>query len=132
MYLKFTLLEAFCIFGNNQLIDAALDITVHEGGEIVDGVIDAMVGDSTLRIVVCSNFCGAIAGRDESFTARSDVIDVFLVLFVVNEGAQTSQSALFVLRLVARFGTFDEDFLRLRRYWGSSNYNEDARRTLLY
>mgnify|MGYP007026104471 CR=1 FL=1 len=50
--LQFALFQSFCIFRHNQVVDAVLDVSVHEGGEIVDGVVDAVVRDASLRIVV--------------------------------------------------------------------------------
>ena len=38
------------------MVDAVLDVSVHEGGEIVDGVVDAVVRDASLRIVVSTDF----------------------------------------------------------------------------
>ena len=64
------------------MVDAVLDIAVHEGGKIIDGVVDAMVGDASLRIVVCANLGTAVACADEAFPSRCDVIDVLLVFTV--------------------------------------------------
>ena len=34
------------------MVDAILNVAVHEGTEIVDGIVDAMVCDTSLRIIV--------------------------------------------------------------------------------
>lgn len=93
------------------MVDAILNITVHKGGKVINGIVDAVVGNTSLRIVVGTYLCRAVTGRDHCLALGSDVVDVFLVLFVVYKGTQARQGAFFVLRLVARFGTFDENFL---------------------
>ena len=52
------------------MVDAILNVAVHESLEIVDGVVDAMVGDASLRIIVGANLCRAVAGRYESLASR--------------------------------------------------------------
>ena len=93
------------------MIDAVLNITVHKGGEVIDGIVDAVVGDTSLRIVVGAYLGRTVTGRNHGLSFGSDIIDVFLVLLVVYKGTQARQGAFFILRLVARFSTFDEDFL---------------------
>ena len=41
--------EAFGVFGNLELVDDFLDVTVHKHGEVVHRVADAVVGDARLR-----------------------------------------------------------------------------------
>jgi hypothetical protein len=72
------------------VVDAILNLSVHESGEVINGVVDAMVRDAPLWIVVGANFGGAIACRDEALTSRRDVVDVFLMLAVVDIGAQST------------------------------------------
>ena len=43
------------------MVDAVLDVTVHNGGLVVDVIVDAMVGVTSLRIVVRADFGGAVA-----------------------------------------------------------------------
>ena len=62
-----------------------MDVSVHEGGEIVDGVVDAVVRDASLRIVVGADFSGAVAGRHHCLASRRDVVNVFLMFFVVDD-----------------------------------------------
>ena len=78
-------------------------------------VVDAVVGDAPLRIVVGANLGRAVAGADHCLALGGDVVDVLLVLLVVDEGAQAAQGTFLVLGLVARLGTFDEDFLHHAR-----------------
>ena len=97
------------------MVDAVLDVAVHEGGEVVDGVVDAVVGDAALRIVVGADFGRAVAGGDEGLAARGNVVDVLLMLTVVDVGAQSGKGTFLVLWLVAGFRTFHKDFLLLAR-----------------
>ena len=60
--LQLALLESFCILGYHELINAVLNVTVHEGCKIIDGVIDAVVGDASQRIVVGADLCRAVTG----------------------------------------------------------------------
>ena len=92
------------------MVDAVLDVSVHEGGEIVDGVVDAVVRDASLRIVVGAYLGGAVASADHRLTLGGDVVNVLLVFLIVDEGTQAREGAFLVLGLVARLGTFDEDF----------------------
>ena len=66
--LKFAFFQTFRIFRHNQVVDAVLDVSVHEGGEIVDGVVDAVVRDASLRIVVGAFLGGAVASADHRLT----------------------------------------------------------------
>ena len=54
--LEFTLLQSFRILSHHELVDTFLDVAIHEGGEIVYGVVDAVVGDAALRIVIGTDF----------------------------------------------------------------------------
>ena len=69
------------------MVNAVLDVAIHKSCEVVDGVVDAVVGNATLRVVVSAYFGRAVARGDEGFTARGDVVDVFLVLAVVDVSA---------------------------------------------
>ncbi len=74
--LQFALFQSFCIFRHNQVVDAVLDVSVHEGGEIVDGVVDAVVRDASLRIVLGAYLGGAVAITPHRLTLGGDVVDV--------------------------------------------------------
>ena len=93
------------------MVDAILDVAIHEGSEIIDSVVDTMVGDASLRIVVRPDFCRTVAGANHRLTLAGDIIDIFLMFFIVDESTETREGTLLVLGLVARLGTFDEDFL---------------------
>ena len=54
--LKFAFFQAFCIFRYDQMVDTILDVSVHEGCQIIDCIVDAVVGDTSLGIVVSSYF----------------------------------------------------------------------------
>ena len=50
-------LEALGVLGDLELVEDVLDGTVHEDRKIVHRVVDAMVGHTGLRIVVCTDLC---------------------------------------------------------------------------
>ena len=95
------------------MVYAVLYVPVHEVGKVVNRVVYAVVGYAPLGIVICAYLGGTVAGGNERLAARSDVVHVFLVLVVVDIGAQARQGAFLVLGLVARFGTFNEYLLHL-------------------
>ena len=97
------------------MVDAILDVTVHKGGQVVDCVADAVVGNTALWIVVGTDLGRAVTGRNEGLATRSNVVHILLVLVVIDEGTQASQCPFLVLGLIAGFGTLDEDFLLLTR-----------------
>ena len=86
--LQLALLDTFSVFGNREAVNAVLNVAVHEGGEVVNGVIDAVVGDATLGKVVGANLGRTVAGGDHGLATRGDVVHVFAVLAVVDEGAE--------------------------------------------
>ena len=60
-YLKFAFLQPFRIFSYDQVVDTVLYIPVHESRKIINRVINAVVGDTSLRIVVCTDFRRAVS-----------------------------------------------------------------------
>ena len=46
--LQFGLLQSFCIFRHDEVVNAVLDVAVHEGCQVVDGVVDAVVDNTSL------------------------------------------------------------------------------------
>lgn len=85
--LEFGLFQPLGVLSDGEVVDAVLYVAVHECREVVDGVVDAVVGDATLRVVVGADLCAAVTGADEALAARGDVVDVLLVLAVVDECA---------------------------------------------
>ena len=66
-----------------------------------------------LRIVVRTDFGRTVTGGHHCLPAVGNVVDIFLVFFVVDERARRAKALSFVLGLVARFSTFYQDFLGL-------------------
>ena len=85
--LKLALLDAFSVFGDREAVDAVLNVAVHKGGEVVDGVIDAVVSDATLGKVIGADLGRTVSGGDHGLAARRNVVHVFAVLAVIDEGA---------------------------------------------
>ena len=76
-----------------------------------------MISDSSLRIVVGANLCGAVARGHHCLSLAGDVVEVFLMLLVIDERAQASQSPFLVLWLVAGLLTLDQDLFTYSSYW---------------
>ena len=53
------------------------------------GETDTVVSNTSLREVVGTYLGRAVAGRDKSLAVVGNVVDIFLMLAVVDEGAQT-------------------------------------------
>ena len=85
--LQFGFLEFLGVLGHNEMIDAVLDVTVHKGGQIVDGITDTVVGDAPLGIVVSADFGRAVTCRDKRLAPGGNVVLVLLMLVVIDEGA---------------------------------------------
>ena len=105
--LQRTLLQSLGILGHSEPVDAFLDVTIHEGGAVVDGVAGAVVGNAALGVFVGANLGLAVTGGNHRLAACSDVVDVLLVLLIIYKGTQARERTFLILRLVARFGAFD-------------------------
>ena len=53
--------ELFGVLGKLEGFDEILDVAIHEGGEVVHGVADTVVGHARLGVVVCANLLGTVA-----------------------------------------------------------------------
>jgi len=60
------------------------DVTVDKGGEVIDGQVDAVIGDAVLGIVVGADFFLASAAADEA-AAVGGVFGGLLLLFALEE-----------------------------------------------
>ena len=45
------------------MVDEVGEVAAEDSGQIIDGVVDAMVGDAALREIVGADFGRAVAGR---------------------------------------------------------------------
>jgi len=70
------------------MINAVLNIAVHKSGEVIDGIVDTVVGDTSLRIVVSTYLYRTVTGGNHGFAFGCDIVDVFLVFLVVYKGTQ--------------------------------------------
>lgn len=93
------------------MVNAVLNVAIHKGGQIVNGIVDAVVGDTSLRIIVGTYFCRSVSGRYHCFSFAGNVVNVLLVFFIIYKGTQARKGSFFILRLVTGFGTFYQDFL---------------------
>ena len=59
LYLRF--FHSFRIFTHDQLVDHVLNFAVHKSRKVINGVVDAMIGNSSLRIVVGAYFRRSVA-----------------------------------------------------------------------
>mgnify|MGYP000788838463 CR=1 FL=1 len=69
-----------------------------------------MIRDTPLRVIVRTDLRGAVTGRYHGLTLAGDIVQVFLVFLVIYKRTQAREGAFLVLRLVASFRTFYEDF----------------------
>ena len=93
------------------MIDAILDITVHKCRKIVDRIVYTVIGHAALREVVSADLCRTVTCADHCFSTRCNVIEIFLMLFVVYECSEAGERTFLVFRLVACLGTFDQYLL---------------------
>ena len=92
------------------MVNAVLNVPIHKGGQIVNGIVDAVVGDTSLRIIVGTYFCRSVSGRYHCFSFAGNVVNVLLVFFIIYKGTQARKGSFFILRLVTGFGTFNQNF----------------------
>ena len=85
--LQFGSLELFGILRDGELIDYILDVSVHKCLKIVYGIIYTVIGDTPLRVVLGTYLSRTVAGRHHGLSAGSYIVDIFLVFFIVDEGA---------------------------------------------
>ena len=97
--LQLALLQTLGVLGYDQVIDAVLNIAVHEGRKVVDRVVDAVVGDTPLRVVVGADLGRAVARRDHRLTLRGDLVEVLRVLEVEDARAELLERLVEVLEL---------------------------------
>lgn len=95
--LEFALLEALGVFRYDQMVDAVLDVAVHEGRQVVDRVVDAVVGDAPLRVVVGTDLGRTVARRNHRLALRGDFVEVFRIFEVEDAGAKFFESLVEVL-----------------------------------
>lgn len=86
---KFGCLEFLRVLRHGETVDAFPDVTPHECRKIIDGIVYTVVSDTSLREIISADLCGAVAGADHGLSFRSDVIEVFLMLAVIDKGSQT-------------------------------------------
>ena len=69
MLLQFGFLKTLSVLGYDEVVDAVLDVSVHECCKVVDGVVDAVVRDAPLGIVVGTYLCRTVACRHQSLAS---------------------------------------------------------------
>src|SRR6266568_1384301 len=60
--------EPFLLAGEAQRVDQVVEVALQDVGQIVDGIVDAVIGDPVLGEVVRPNLGRAVAGADLSAT----------------------------------------------------------------
>ena len=56
----------FCILGYSQMVDTVLNVSIHKGGQIVNGIVDAVVVTRPW-IIGGTYFCRSVSGRYHRF-----------------------------------------------------------------
>ena len=99
MCLQFRLFQSLSVLRYDQVVDHVLNVTVHEGREVVDRIVDAVVGDTSLRVVVGADLGRAVARRDHRLALRGDLVEVFRVFEVEHARTQLFEGLVEVLEL---------------------------------
>ena len=113
--LQFPFLQSLRILGYLQRIHHPLNITIHEGRQVVYGITYTVVRYSPLRIIVSTNLCRTVARRYHRLATCRYIIDILLMLLIIYLRAQTRQSTFLVLRLVASLCTLNQYLLHFAR-----------------
>jgi len=100
------------VFGHGEGIEEGLDIAVHEIGEVMGGVADAMVGDARLREVVGADFGAAVARRDHRLTFRCYGVVMLLERHIVELIAEHLERQFAVFGLFAGYLALNHDARR--------------------
>ena len=90
-----------------EAIGHFVDFAFHEAGEVVEGALDAVIGDAVLRIVVGADFFFASTGADEAATVGGVFGGFFLLAAFEEAGAEDGEGLLFVFDLAATVLTAD-------------------------
>ena len=94
------------------MVDHVLNVAVHESGEVVDRVVDAVVGDAALRIVVGADLGRTVARRDHRLALRGDFVEVLRVFEVEDARTQLLERLVEVLQLGFLVLTLHDDARR--------------------
>ena len=86
-----------------------INISVHNGGNVGTGVMDAMVGDAVLREIVSADFFAAVAGADERFARLTGVFHFFGFFLFEKAGTEDVHGFDAVLLLAALVLHGDDD-----------------------
>ena len=89
------------------MVDAILHISIHKSREIVNGIVDAVVGDATLWVVVGADAFAAVAAADQGFAFSGFFGLGFAFLRVVQAGGEDFHRLRFVGVLAAAVLAFD-------------------------
>ena len=79
------------------MVYAVLNLTVHEGREVIYGIIDSVVCDATLGVVVGAYLGAAVSCGNHGLALAGDIVEILLVFLVVNEGTQARKCPFLVL-----------------------------------
>ena len=94
-------LESFCVLGYLKLVDASLDVSVHKNRKVVHTPVDAMVGHSSLRIIVSTDLGRAVTGADHGLALGRDTVEILLVFKVIESGTEFLEGPVLVFELRA-------------------------------
>lgn len=95
------LFQTLGVLGYLELVDALLDVTVHEDRKVVHRPVDAVIGHTALRIVVRADLRRTVTGGDHSLALGTDLVEIFLMLKVIETGTELLEGAVLVLELGA-------------------------------
>ena len=92
-------LETLGVLSDGKLVDDLLDIAVHEDGQVVHRIVDAVVGHTGLGIVVRTYLGRAVTGGHHGLALFGHLVEVLLVLHIIDTGTQLGEGLVEVLEL---------------------------------
>src|SRR5215203_705774 len=91
--------ELVCPLLGGEGLGELFEVAAEGGFEVVGGDADAVVGDASLREVVCADLRRAVAGTDLRLAERAFLLGPFANLAFQEPGLEDPQSLLLVLKL---------------------------------
>gem|GEM_PF-5564632 len=102
------LLELRTLIRNSESIDDMSEFAHHDGRKIGEVLSDAVIGDTILRIIVCTNFFTPISRSHLRETGFSEFFHFFLLFHGVDLGSENLNGAHLVLKLTTLDLTLDD------------------------
>ena len=93
------LFQFFSLIIGNQGIDHFIDIAIQKGVQLVDGHIDAVIGDPSLGEIVGADPLAAVAGTNLTFTVFGYFTLLFLLFNFIKSGLKNFEGLILIFEL---------------------------------